>query len=169
MLHCVTITRFVAPRHVIVIGTDTSSLTLVTPQVSHYRPIFGLYTTWSTDCHACSLLLEMCPCRGCFSLVWLHRWFVYDTAGQRFRVMCPLSPSSTVLVSFGVARACMHAPALTSVCMYASASAGSVNGCAACVSTPDGVVVNTSSRDQLQTLASLQDECVLYMHESRTN
>ena len=90
MLHCVTITRFVAPRHVIVIGTDTSSLTLVTPQVSHYRPIFGLYTTWSTDCHACSLLLEMCPCRGCFSLVWLHRWFVYDTAGQRFRVMCPL-------------------------------------------------------------------------------
>ena len=82
---------------------------------------------------------------------------------------CPLSPSSTVLVSIGVARACMHAPALTSVCMYASASAGSVNGCAACVSTPDGVVVNTSSRDQLQTLASLQDECVLYMHESRTN
>ena len=95
-------------------------------------------------------------------------WFVYETAGQNFRVMCPLSPSSTMPVSFRVARTSMHAPALTSVCMYASANAGSVYGCAACVLTPDGVVVNTSSHDQLQTLASLQDECVLYMHESRT-
>ena len=103
---------------------------------------------------------------GLFLCVWLRPWFVYDTAGQRFRVMCPLSPSSTMPVSFGVARTCLHAPALTSVCMYASVS---VYGCAACVLTPDGVVVNTSSRDQLQTLASLQDECVLYMHESRTN
>ena len=86
-------------------GTDTSSLMLVTQQVSHYCPIFWLYTTWSTDRRACSLLLEMCPCGGCFSLVWLHPWFVYDTAGQRF-VMCPLSPSSTMPVSFGVARTC---------------------------------------------------------------
>ena len=30
VLHCVTLTRFVAPRHVMLMGTDTSSLTLVT-------------------------------------------------------------------------------------------------------------------------------------------
>ena len=30
----------------------------------------------------------------------------FPTAGQKFRVMCPLSPSSTMPVSFGVARTC---------------------------------------------------------------
>ena len=28
--HCVTLTRFIAPRHVMVMGTDTSSLMLAT-------------------------------------------------------------------------------------------------------------------------------------------
>ena len=152
MLHCVTLTRFVAPRHVIVMGTETSSLTLVTPQVSHYRLIFGLYTTWSTDRHACSLLLEMCPSRGCFSLVWLHPWFVYDTAGQRFRVMCPLSPSSTMPVSFGVARTCTGPHKRMHVCLCECRQC--IRVC--CKLTPDCMVVNTSSRDQLQTLASLR-------------
>ena len=72
VLHCVTLTRFVAPRHVRLMGTDTSSLTLVTRQVSTMVTLLRSFTDFpatGTDLHVSNvahpsihpLLDKMCP------------------------------------------------------------------------------------------------------------